>query len=68
MAAATMTAEDADKDEYGSYASPAFSTMKKAASVSKPPELHIADYIGKDEPMVGQIKAADRAARKASRK
>lgn len=67
-AAATMTAEDADKEEYGSYASPAFSTMKKAASVSKPPELHIADYIGKDEPMVGQIKAADRAARKASRK
>lgn len=63
-AAATMTAEDADKDEYGSYASPAFSTMKKAASVSKPPELHVADYSGSDDPMVGQIKAADRTARK----
>jgi len=67
-AAAAMTADDADKEEYGSYASPAFSTMKKAASVSKPPELHVADYMGKDEPMVGQIKAADRAARKAARK
>jgi len=67
-AAAAMTADDADKDEYGSYASPAFSTMKKAANVSKPPELHIADYLGKDEPMVGQIKAANRAARKAVRK
>lgn len=67
-AAAAMTADDADKDEYGSYASPAFSTMKKAASVSKPPELHVADYMGKDDPMVGKIKAADRAARKAARK
>ena len=67
-ASAAMTADDADKDEYGSYASPAFSTMKKAASVSKPPELHIADYMGKDEPMVAQIKTADRAARKAARK
>jgi hypothetical protein len=67
-AAAAMTADDADKDEYGSYASPAFSTMKKASAVAKPPELHIADYMGKDEPMVGQIKAADRAARKAARK
>ena len=67
-AAAAMTADDADKDEYGKYASPAFSTMKKAASVSKPPELHVADYMGKDDPMVGKVKAADRAARKASRK
>jgi hypothetical protein len=67
-AAAAMTADDADKDEYGKYASPAFSTMKKAASVSKPPELHVADYMGKDDPMVGSIKAADRAARKAARK
>lgn len=67
-AAAAMTADDADKEEYGSYASPAFSTMKKAASVAKPPELHIADYMGKDDPMVGQIKTADRAARKAARK
>ena len=67
-AAAAMTADDADKDEYGKYASPAFSTLKKAASVSKPPELHVADYLGKDEPMVGQIKAADRAARKSVRK
>jgi len=67
-AAAAMTADDADKEEYGSYASPAFSTMKKAASVAKPPELHISDYSGKDDPMVGQIKAADRAARKAARK
>ena len=67
-AAAAMTADDADKEEYGSYASPAFSTMKKAASVAKPPELHVADYMGKDDPMVGQIKAADRAARKAARK
>jgi hypothetical protein len=67
-AAAAMTADDADKDEYGSYASPAFSTMKKAAAVAKPPELHIADYMGKDEPMVGQIKTADSAARKAARK
>jgi hypothetical protein len=66
--AAAMTADDADKDEYGSYASPAFSTMKKAASVSKPPELHVADYLGKEDPMVTQVKAADRAARKASRK
>jgi hypothetical protein len=66
-AAAAMTADDADKDEYGSYASPAFSTMKKAASVSKPPELHVADYMGKDDPMVGQIKTADRAAAKASK-
>jgi hypothetical protein len=67
-AAAAMTADDADKDEYGKYASPAFSTLKKASSVSKPPELHVADYMGKDDPMVGKIKAADRAARKASRK
>lgn len=67
-AAAAMTADDADKDEYGKYASPAFSTMKKAASVSKPPELHVADYMGKDDPMVGKIKTADRAARKAARK
>jgi hypothetical protein len=67
-AAAAMTADDADKDEYGKYASPAFSTMKKAASVSKPPELHVADYMGKDDPMVGRIKTADRAARKAARK
>ncbi len=67
-AAAAMTADDADMEEYGSYASPAFSTMKKAASVSKPPELHVADYMGKDDPMVGKIKAADRAARKAARK
>jgi hypothetical protein len=67
-AAAAMTADDADKEEYGSYASPAFSTMKKASSVAKPPELHVADYAGKDDPMVGQIKAADRAARKAARK
>lgn len=67
-AAAAMTADDADKDEYGKYAAPAFSTMKKAASVSKPPELHVADYLGKDDPMVGKIKAADRAARKAARK
>ena len=67
-AAAAMTADDADKEEYGKYASPAFSTLKKAASVSKPPELHVADYMGKDDPMVGKIKAADRAARKASRK
>lgn len=67
-AAAAMTADDADADEYGKYASPAFSTMKKAASVSKPPELHVADYLGKDDPMVGKIKTADRAARKAARK
>jgi hypothetical protein len=67
-AAAAMTADDADLDEYGSYASPAFSTLKKAASVSKPPELHVADYMGKDDPMVGTVKAADRAARKAARK
>lgn len=67
-AAAAMTADDADKEEYGSYASPAFSTMKKASAVAKPPELHVADYMGKDDPMVGQIKAADRAARKAARK
>jgi len=66
-AAAAMTADDADKDEYGSYASPAFSTMKKAASVSKPPELHVADYAGKDDPLVDKIKSADRAARKASK-
>jgi hypothetical protein len=67
-AAAAMTADDADADEYGSYASPVFSTLKKAASVSKPPELHVADYMGKDDPMVGAVKAADRAARKAARK
>lgn len=67
-AAAAMTADDADAEEYGSYAAPAFSSMKKAASVSKPPELHIADYLDKDDPMVGDIKAADRAARKAKRK
>ena len=67
-AAAAMTADDADFAESGEYASAAFSTMKKAAAVAKPPELHIADYMGKDDPMVAQIKAADRAARKASRR
>lgn len=66
-AAAAMTADDADAEEYGKYAGPAFSSMKKAASVSKPPELHVADYLGKDDPMVAKIKAADRAARKASK-
>jgi hypothetical protein len=67
-AAAAMSADDADFAESGEYASAAFSTMKKAASVAKPPELHIADYMGKDDPMVAQVKAADRAARKASRR
>lgn len=67
-AAAAMTADDADAEEYGNYASPSFSSLKKAASVSKPPELHIADYLGKEDPMVAAIKAADRAARKAARK
>lgn len=66
-AAATMTAEDADKDEFGSYTSPAFSTMKKAASVSKPPEAHVADYLGKEDPLVDKIKAAGKSARKAAK-
>lgn len=66
-AAAAMTADDADAEEYGKYAGPAFASMKKAASVSKPPELHITDYLGKEDPMVAKIKAADRAARKASK-
>ena len=60
-------ADDLDREETGSYSSPAFSTLKKAASVAKPPELHVSDYMGKDDPMVGQIKTADRAASKASK-
>jgi hypothetical protein len=67
-AAAAMTADDADFEDSGQYTSAAFSTMKKAAAVAKPPELHVADYMGKDDPMVAQIKAADREARKASRR
>lgn len=74
-AAAAMTADDADAEEYGSYAAPMFQTLVRATSVSKPPELHIADYLGKENPMVAKIKTADRAAaaaskaaRKASRK
>ena len=67
-AAAAMTADDADFQDAGQYTSAAFSTMKKAAAVAKPPELHIADYMGKDDPMVAQVKTADREARKASRK
>lgn len=66
-AAASMSADDLDREETGSYSSPAFSTLKKAASVAKPPELHVSDYMGKDDPMVGQIKTADRAASKASK-
>ena len=67
-AAAALAADDLDAQELGYYANAAFSTLKKAASASKPPELHIADYMGKDDPMVAQVKTADREARKASRK
>jgi hypothetical protein len=67
-AAATLSSEDLDFKEFGSYEKPAGAGVKKASAVEKPSELHIADYLGKDDPMVGIIQSAERAARKLSRK
>lgn len=67
-AAAAMTADDADFEDAGQYTRSAFSTLKKAASIEKPASLHIADYLGKDDPLVAQVHAADLAARKAGKK
>jgi hypothetical protein len=65
-AAANLSAEDIEKAEAGPegrYEDPAFSTLKKAASSTKPAWAHF----DKDHPMFEPIKAADTAARKAAK-
>jgi len=62
-AAALLSAEDLDREEFGRYESPAFAAVRQRASAGKPPQAHFKP----DHPMFEPIKAADAAARKSSK-
>ena len=67
MSASKLAAEDADKLQFGKYDEPAFSSLKKFRSGTKPPEVAAGEYVD-DSPegrkFVDDIKSSDRAARK----
>jgi len=67
MSASKLAAEDADRLQFGKYDEPAFSSLKKFKSGTKPPEVAAGEYVD-DSPegrkFVDDIKTADRAARK----
>lgn len=67
MSASKLAAEDADRLQFGKYDEPAFSSLKKFKSGTKPPEVAAGEYVD-DSPegrkFVDDIKTSDRAARK----
>lgn len=67
MSASKHAAEDADRLQFGKYDEPAFSSLKKFRSGTKPPEVAAGEYVD-DSPegrkFVDDIKSSDRAARK----
>ena len=67
MSASKFSGEDADKLQFGKYDEPAFSSLKKFRSGTKPPEVAAGEYVD-DSPegrkFVDDIKSSDRAARK----
>lgn len=67
MSASKLSGEDADRLQFGKYDEPAFSSLKKFRSGTKPPEVAAGEYVD-DSPegrkFVDDIKSSDRAARK----